>query len=122
MFYRLTPTLIKEGHIYIALTPLFEIRDIKTGEYHYAFTEEEKEEIISKLTKYQVNRNKGLGEVNPDVMSRTGVNPETRNIMKVTYNDAEEMIKMFEHWMGNSTVERKKYIENDLNKYVDLSE
>ena len=55
-------------------------------------------------------------------MSRTGVNPETRNIMKVTYNDAEEMIKMFEHWMGNSTVERKKYIENDLNKYVDLSE
>ena len=122
MFYRLTPTLIKEGHIYIALTPLFEIRDIKTGEYHYAFTEEEKEEIISKLTKYQVNRNKGLGEVDADVMSRTGVNPETRNIMKVTYNDAEEMIKMFEHWMGNSTVERKKYIENDLNKYVDLSE
>ena len=48
MFYRLTPTLIKEGHIYIALTPLFEIRDIKTGEYHYAFTEEEKEEIISR--------------------------------------------------------------------------
>ena len=122
MFYRLTPTLIKEGHIYIALTPLFEIRDIKTGEYYYAFTEEEKEEIISKLTKYQVNRNKGLGEVDADVMSRTGVNPETRNIMKVTYNDAEEMIKMFEHWMGNSTVERKKYIENDLNKYVDLSE
>ena len=122
MFYRLTPTLIKEGHIYIALTPLFEIRDIKTGEYHYAFTEEEKEEIISKLTKYQVNRNKGLGEVDADVMSRTGVNPETRKIMKVTYNDAEKMIKMFEHWMGNSTVERKKYIENDLNKYVDLSE
>ena len=122
MFYRLTPTLIKEGHIYIALTPLFEIRDVKTGEYHYAFTEEEKDEIISKLSKYQINRNKGLGEVNADVMYRTGVNPETRNIMKVTYDDAEEMIKMFEHWMGNSTVERKKYIENDLNKYVDLSE
>ena len=122
MFYRLTPTLIKEGHIYIALTPLFEIRDVKTGEYHYAFTDEEKDQIISKLSKYQVNRNKGLGEVDADVMYRTGVNPETRNIMKVTYDDAEEMIKMFEHWMGNSTVERKKYIENDLNKYVDLSE
>ena len=117
MFYRLTPTLIKEGHIYIALTPLFEVKNLKTGEYFYAYSEEEKDEMISTMEKYQVNRNKGLGEVDAEVMARTGVNPETRNIMKVTYEDAELMVKAFEEWMGNDSAMRKEYIETDLNKY-----
>ena len=117
MFYRLTPTLIKDGHIYIALTPLFEIKDLKTDEYYYAFTDEEKDEIIGKLSKFIVNRNKGLGEVDAHVMAKTGVNPETRNILKVTYDDATQMIKAFEDWMGNSVENRKTFIENELNKY-----
>lgn len=117
MFYRLTPTLLKEGHIYVALTPLFEIKDLKTDKYYYAFTDEEKDNIVSNLSKFIVNRNKGLGELDAEVMSRTGVNPETRNIMRVTYNDAEAMINAFDDWMGNSVENRKKYIENDLNKY-----
>ena len=117
MFYRLTPTLIRDGHIYIALTPLFEVKDLKNKKFYYAFSEEEKNEIISKLDKYEVNRNKGLGEVDADVMARTGVNPETRNILKVTYEDATQMVQAFEDWMGNNVANRKSYIENDLNKY-----
>ena len=117
MFYRLTPTLIKDGHIYIALTPLFEVKDLKTGEYFYAYSEEEKNEIVAGLEKYEVNRNKGLGEVDAEVMARTGVNPETRNIMNVTYDDATQMIKAFDEWMGNDSRMRKQYIEQDLNKY-----
>ena len=117
MFYRLTPTLIKDGHIYIALTPLFEVKDLKTGKYFYAYSEEEKNEIVAGLEKYEVNRNKGLGEVDAEVMARTGVNPETRNIMKVTYDDATQMIKAFDEWMGNDSSMRKQYIEQDLNKY-----
>lgn len=117
MFYRLTPTLIKDGHLYIALTPLFEIKDLKTDTFYYAFSDDEKDEIVSKLTKYTVNRNKGLGEVDAEVMARTGVNPETRNIMKVTYDDAVAMVNAFDDWMGNAVNNRKTYIENDLNKY-----
>ena len=117
MFYRLTPTLIKDGHIYIALTPLFEVKDLKTNKYFYAYSEEEKNEIVAGLEKYEVNRNKGLGEVDAEVMARTGVNPETRNIMKVTYDDATQMIKAFDEWMGNDSSMRKQYIEQDLNKY-----
>lgn len=117
MFYRLTPTLIKDGNIYIALTPLFEVKDLKTDTFYYAYSEEEKDEIVSKLTKYVINRNKGLGELDAEMMARTGVNPETRNIMKVTYDDASKMVKAFDEWMGNDSSSRKEYIENDLNKY-----
>ena len=121
LFYRLCPTLIKEGHVYIALTPLFEIKDLKNKKYYYAYSEEEKDEIVSDLQsqgiKYQVNRNKGLGEVDAEVMSRTGVNPETRNIMKVTFDDAEQMVKAFDDWMGNNVDNRKDFIETELNKY-----
>lgn len=120
MFYRLTPSLIRDGHIYIALTPLFEIKDTAKDEYYYAYSEEEKEEIIAKLPKYQVNRNKGLGEVDAKTMALTGVNPETRNILKVTYDDAEQMLDTFEAWMGNNVDKRKDYIENDLNKYEEI--
>lgn len=117
MFYRLTPTLIREGHIYIALTPLFEIKDLKTDKCYYAYTDEEKDEIVSKLPKYKVNRNKGLGEIDADVMAKTGVNPETRNILKVTFDDAEAMVKAFDEWMDDDVTYRKMYIENELNKY-----
>lgn len=121
MFYRLCPTLIKEGHLYIALTPLFEIKDTKNNKFYYAYSDEEKDEIISTLEKYTVNRNKGLGEVDAEVMSRTGVNPETRNIMKVTYDDAEAMVKAFDDWMGNGAQNRKEYIETELNKYDEIA-
>ncbi len=121
MFYRLCPTLIKEGHLYIALTPLFEIKDTKNNKFYYAYSDEEKDEIVSTLEKYVVNRNKGLGEVDAEVMSRTGVNPETRNIMKVTYDDAEAMVKAFDDWMGNGAQNRKEYIETELNKYDEIA-
>lgn len=121
LFYRLCPTLIKEGHIYIALTPLFEIKNLKTKEFYYAYTDEEKDEIVAKLQsqsiKHQINRNKGLGELDAEVMAKTGVNPETRNIMQVTYNDAEQMVQAFDDWMGNNVDNRKQFIETDLNKY-----
>ena len=56
-----------------------------------------------------------------EVMSRTGVNPETRNIMKVTYDDAEAMVKAFDDWMGNGAQNRKEYIETELNKYDEIA-
>lgn len=120
LFYRLTPKLIENGMIYIALTPLFEITDLITKKVYYAFSEEEKEEILSKLTKYKISRNKGLGELNANVMSETGVNPETRTIVQVTMNDFEEMKKAFDIWMDESVLERKNIIMHELDKYNDI--
>ncbi len=120
LFYRLTPKLIENGMVYIALTPLFEITDLITKQVHYAFSEEEKQEIINKLTKYKVSRNKGLGELNANVMSETGVNPETRTIVQVTMNDVKEMEKAFQIWMDEDVTERKNIIMHELDKYTDI--
>ena len=120
LFYRLTPQLIKSGRIYIALTPLFEIKDLKTGTTHYAFSEEEKENIISSLEKFKISRNKGLGELDAKVMAETGVNPDTRTIVKVDIDDIKEMEKSFEIWMDEEVTTRKNIILNELDKYVDI--
>lgn len=122
LFYKLTPTLIKNGRIYIAITPLYEVR-LKNDENLYWFSESEKELYISKNgykdIKY-VARAKGLGELDPLVMSETGINPKTRNIVQVTVDDVEAMIKSFEIWMEDDSSERKEKLMNDLNQYSGL--
>lgn len=120
LFYKLTPQLIHKGRVYIALTPLYEIKDLKNKKEHYAFSEEEKEKIIAGLEKYKVSRNKGLGELNAKIMAKTGVNPETRTIVKVDVDDAKEMIKAFEIWMDETVTERRNIIMNELDKYNDI--
>lgn len=120
MFYRLTPKLIEHERIYIALTPLFEIKDMNTNKSYYAFSEEEKENIISKLDRYKISRNKGLGELDAKIMSETGVNPETRTIVKVTMDNARAMSNAFDIWMNETVTERKNIIMNELDKYTDI--
>lgn len=114
LFYTLMPELLIQERIYIALTPLYEVYDSKTKTYHYAYTEEQKDEIIGKLDKYILHRNKGLGEVDAEVMAKTGVNPDTRNILKVKYSTAEQVAEAFNVWLGNDASKRKDYILKEL--------
>lgn len=119
LFYRLTPKLIENGHIYIALTPLYEVK-LKDDSVIYWFSEEEKEKYILENGYSNISvfsRCKGLGELDAEVMSTTGVNPETRNIIQVTVEDAKMMDDMFNIWMCDNSAKRKELLEQQLNKF-----
>lgn len=119
LFYRLTPTLIKKGYIYIAMTPLYEVK-LKDGNIVYWFSEEEKENYIEEYTNENIksmSRCKGLGEMDAKILSETGVHPDTRNIVQVTVEDAKMMDEMFEIWMGNKADKRFEILSKELNKY-----
>ena len=118
MFYRLLPTLIEKGKIYIAESPLFEITS--GGETYFAYNEREKTEIISKLggKKYTIQRSKGLGENEPEMMSRTTMCPQTRRLIAVTPADAGETSKMFDVLLGDALQERKKFITENGHLYL----
>ena len=110
MFYRLLPTLIEKGKIFIAESPLFEIT--AGGDTYFAYNEAEKVEILSKIgnKKYTIQRSKGLGENEPDMMWRTTMCPQTRRLIAVTPTDAEETARMFDILLGDALAERKKFI------------
>ena len=118
MFYRLLPTLIEKGKIYIAESPLFEINS--GNETYFAYNEQEKSEIIEKLgnKKYTLQRSKGLGENEPDMMWRTTMCPQTRRLVAVTPTDAEETARMFDVLLGDAILERKKFITEFGHKYI----
>ena len=118
MFYRLLPTLIEMKKIYIAESPLFEIT--AGNETYFAYNEQEKQAIVSKLgaRSYTLQRSKGLGENEPDMMWQTTMNPETRRLIMITPSDAEETVRIFETLMGDALPERKKYIEENGYKYL----
>lgn len=118
MIYILMPELILEGYIWIANTPLYEIN--VNDEMIYIFKESEKEEVLKSLEgkKYKVARCKGLGELDAETMSYTAMNPETRILTKVVVEEVEEMIKAFNVWMATEVTDRKEYIENNLDKYL----
>ena len=117
MFYRLMPTLIKEGRIYIAESPLYEI--IYKDESYFAYNDEEKERIVQQLGgNVTVQRSKGLGENTPEMMWETTMNPETRRLIKVTEDDVVKMNQYFEMFLGDDLEGRKVYIEENLYKYV----
>lgn len=117
MFYKLMPELLRQGKIYLAKTPLYEITT-KDGELIYAFSDKEKESIIknNKITKIQ--RNKGLGEMDAKVMSETTMNPATRVIEKIIINDEKDMSHYFEKWMGTDVSLRREHIEEHLHEYM----
>lgn len=119
MLWRLVPSLIENGHVYIAKTPLYEIT-YEDGTLHYAFTDKEKEELLvgHNPNKCKIQRNKGLGELEAETMARTTMNPETRVIERVVVEDAERMVAQFEKWFGTDVTDRKEYIEKNLHKYV----
>lgn len=118
MFYRLLPTLIEKGKIYIAESPLFEITS--GGETYFAYNEQEKTEILSKLgsKKYTLQRSKGLGENEPDMMWRTTMCPQTRRLVAVTPADAEATARMFDVLLGDALQDRKKFITDYGHLYI----
>ena len=121
MLYRLTPTLIEEGYVYIAESPLYEITDKTKKNTYFAYTEKEKEEILTNLEghKIKIMRSKGLGENEPDMMWQTTMNPETRRLIKVTPSGAEETARMFDILLGDNLAGRKDYIAENGHLYLD---
>lgn len=119
MLYRLTPTLIDEGKVYIAESPLYELNT--KDEVYFAYTEAEKEEFIKKIgnKKFTIQRSKGLGENEPDMMSLTTMNPSTRRLIKVLPDDAKRTSEIFDILLGDNLDGRKEYIVENGAKYID---
>lgn len=115
--YRLLPSLIKDGHVYILNTPLFEVKDLENDQVYYAYNETQRNEIVSKLSKYQINRNKGLGELDAETMSNC-INPESKTKVQVTWEDAEKIAYWFDVLMGDNAKERKDFVKQTLPDYI----
>ncbi len=119
MVYRLIPTLIEEGKVFIAETPLYEINT--KDKTYFAYDEKEKADIMANMVKDQkctVQRSKGLGENQADMMSLTTMNPDTRRLIKVTPEDAEATAKMFDVLLGDDIEGRKEMITNRGHLYI----
>ncbi len=120
MLYRLVPTLIQEGKVFIAESPLFEITC--KGKTYFAYTEKEKVQILSKLgeNKYAIQRSKGLGENEPEMMWETTMNPESRRLIKIIPDDMEKTEMMFDLLLGDNLKGRKSFIEENGMRYMDM--
>ena len=124
MLYRLTPPLIQEGYVYIAESPLYEITcKEKTW---FAYSDKEKNDICAQLEgekkKYDIQRSKGLGENEPDMMWLTTMNPETRRLIKVMPEDVERTAQVFDLLLGDDLAGRKEHIADNGYKYLDLAD
>lgn len=122
MLYRLVPTLIREGYVYIAESPLYEIEC--KGKTYFAYTDREKAEILDSLggAKACISRSKGLGENDPDMMWMTTMNPETRRLIKVMPEEAEHMAAVFELLLGDDLNGRKNHIAEFGYRYLDMAD
>ncbi len=122
LFYRYMPELIKNGRIYIALPPLYRVSHGK--EEVYAYDEEELKEILRRFREKgkepTVQRYKGLGEMNPEQLWETTMNPENRKLIKVTIENAEVANRIFEILMGSDVDDRKKFITRHALKVGNL--
>ncbi len=119
MIYRLMPKLIEAGKVYIDETPLYEVTcGDKT---YFAYDDNEMDEVRKKLSnsKYTVQRSKGLGENEAEMMSLTTMNPATRRLIQVTPDDAEKEAEMFEMLLGDNLEARKQYITDYGHLYID---
>ena len=121
MLYRLVPTLIEKGLVYIAESPLYEINADKT---YFAYTEKEKQDVLDRIAgqKFTIQRSKGLGENEPDMMWLTTMNPATRRLIRVSTDDVREMEYMFNTLLGDDLAERKDYISKFGSRYLDLTD
>ena len=119
MIYRLMPSLLTEGLVYIALSPLFEI-NTKSKTY-FAYTDKEKDEMLGEIgnEKCVIQRSKGLGENEPDMMNLTTMNPSTRRLIRVMPEEAAAMSQMFELFFGKNLTDRKNHIAQYGADYLD---
>lgn len=119
MLYRLTPTLIKEGKVFIAESPLYEITS--KNNVYFAYDESEKDKFIAEIgkEKFTVQRSKGLGENEPDMMNLTTMNPNTRRLIKVMPDDASKTAEIFDILLGDNLQGRKEYIVEHGNEYTE---
>ena len=122
MLYRLVPTLIREGYVYIAESPLYEIEC--KGKTYFAYSDREKAEFVEKLgsAKMTINRSKGLGENDPEMMWLTTMNPESRRLIRVMPEDAERMAEIFDLLLGDNLEGRKNHIAEFGYKYLDMAD
>lgn len=132
MIYRLMPTLIEAGKVYIAESPLYEISILKTkrkGEKLFAYSDREKDQMVAKLVEdglskdkdeYEIKRSKGLGENQPDMMSLTTMHPATRRLIKVTPESVERTAMMFDILLGDNLQSRKDYIAQNGGLYMEM--
>jgi len=122
MLYRLTPTLIEEGYVYIAESPLFEITT--RDKVYFAYSEKEKTAVLERLgkTKYTLQRSKGLGENEPDMMWLTTMNPETRRLIKVLPCEAQATSDTFDLLLGDNLAGRKEHIAENGALYLDMAD
>ncbi len=121
MLYRLAPTLIERGYVYIAESPLYEITS--KDKVYFAYTEAEKADALSKISgKYNIQRSKGLGENEPDMMWLTTMNPETRRLIRVSPVEAAATSGMFDLLLGDNLAGRKEFIAENGHQYLDLAD
>ena len=122
MLYRLTPTLIREGYVYIAETPLFEINS--GDKTWFAYSDKEKNDILKDLEgkKVKIDRSKGLGENDPDMMWLTTMNPETRRLIRVMPEDVERTAQVFDLLLGDNLQGRKDHIAENGYKYLEMAD
>ena len=122
MLYRLTPTLIEDGKVFIAESPLYEINS--KDETYFAYTEQEKDAFLKQLEgkKFTIQRSKGLGENEPDMMNLTTMNPSTRRLIKVMPEDAQMTSEVFDLLLGDNLSGRKDYIAENGYLYLDAAD
>ncbi|MEG2931256.1 MAG: toprim domain-containing protein, partial [Ruthenibacterium sp.] len=119
MLYRLVPTLIEDNFVYIAESPLYEIQS--KGRTYFAYTEQEKTEFMNRIgtDKYTLQRSKGLGENDPEMMWLTTMNPESRRLIQVTAEEAQHTSDVFDLLLGDNLAGRKEHIALHGCEYLD---
>ena len=122
MLYRLAPTLIREGYVYIAESPLYEIAS--KGKTYFAYSDREKAAIVDSLggAKADINRSKGLGENDPEMMWLTTMNPDTRKLIRVMPEDVERTAQVFDLLLGDNLAGRKAHITECGSQFLDLAD
>ena len=122
MFYRLTPTLINEGKIYIAETPLYEIHSGK--DTYFAYSDAEKASILKGIGRQpdSIQRSKGLGENEPEMMNLTTMNPATRRLIKVMPDVVRDSVASFDLFLGDDLDGRKRFISENGSEFIELAD